>query len=231
MSPQVKTQFVTVKLGIPKHWTKPELKSRLEAVGYKVQSSKFPSKPGMGSRKGGEWERQFARQLSMWWTGNADDCVFYRLGGSGGAKRDKQGKTGSAGDIRYDKPEGKMFTDRYTFELKSYADITADMWSVLVGNPTARAVEWWEHLLSDAAIYGRRSLLILRTNNRAPIFLCDDMELYKYIWQTSFKGEMSGRQFFMAPLSEWWAVSPHLIMEHGTVPQDEHVHTYKFNRL
>lgn len=231
LNPQVKTQFVTVKLGIPKGWTKAELKQKLEAVGYKVQSSKFPSKPGMGSRKGGEWERQFARQLSMWWTNGTDDCAFYRLGGSGGAKRDKQGKTGSAGDIRYDKPEGKELTDRYTFELKSYADVTQDLWSVLVGTPTARIEEWWEHVLSDAAIYGRRSLLILRTNGRAPVFLCDDMKLYDRIWQSAFQGELCGRSYFLASLSEWWGVPPHLIMGHGTAPQDEQVHSFKFNRL
>ncbi|MEE8114300.1 MAG: hypothetical protein V3T23_08085 [Nitrososphaerales archaeon] len=224
-------KIVTVKLRVPKDWIRVDLNHHLEDDNIRIQSVKFPSKPGMGSRKGGEWERQFARQLSLWWTNQVDDCVFYRLGGSGGAKRDKQGKTGSAGDIRYEKPKGKFLTDRYTFELKSYGDVTQDLWSVLVGNPTARVTEWWEHVLSDAAIYGRRSLLILRTNNRAPIFLCDDMELYKYIWQTSFKGEMSGRQFFMAPISEWWEVSPHLIMDKGTKPQEEKVHSFKFNRI
>lgn len=222
---------VQAKLKIPKDWNKADLREKLGAIDIVLESSKFPAKPGMGSRKGGDWERQFARELSKWWTNGTDEDVFYRLGGSGGAKRDKSGRTGSAGDIRYEKPNGKMLTDRYTFELKSYADVTQDLWSVLVGNPTARVAEWWEHVLSDAAIYGRRSLLILRTNGRAPIFLCDDMKLYNYIWRTSFKGEMSGRQFFMAPLSEWWAVPPHLIMEHGTVTYESQVLTSKFNRI
>ncbi len=225
------SKIVTAKLRIPKTWNKEQLRGLLSGIDITVQSVKFPSKPGMGSRKGGEWERQFARQLSMWWTDNTDDCAFYRLGGSGGAKRDKQGKTGSAGDIRYDKPNGKALTDRYTFELKSYADVTQDLWSVLVGTPTARIEKWWEHVLHDAAIYGRRSLLILRTNGRAPIFLCDDMYLRINIWRSAFQGELCGRTYFLAPLSEWWGIPPHLIMEHGTKPQEEQIHSFQFNRL
>ena len=74
------------------------------------------------STKGGSYERQICRQLSLWWTDGTDDSCFWRTAGSGAmAKtRSKVGKTtfGQYGDIHATNPIGQPLIDKVTIELK-----------------------------------------------------------------------------------------------------------------
>lgn len=74
------------------------------------------------SRKGGQYERQICRILSLWWTNGTDDDVFWRSSQSGGraTTRAKKGKgtKGHCGDISATDDVGLPFTKIVTVEIK-----------------------------------------------------------------------------------------------------------------
>lgn len=74
------------------------------------------------SSKGGKYERELCKQLSLWWTNNERDDVFWRTSGSGAraTTRAKSNKHtfGSHGDIAYIDPIGKPLLDVITIEAK-----------------------------------------------------------------------------------------------------------------
>lgn len=73
--------------------------------------------------KGGQFERDFSRSLSLWWTNGERDDIFWRTAGSGARAtvRTKKGKTtaGQYGDITATDPDGKILIDKILFELKN----------------------------------------------------------------------------------------------------------------
>jgi len=72
--------------------------------------------------KGGQYERLFCKEISLWWTGGERDDVFWRSAQSGGraTQRMKKGlKThGSYGDIAAVDPVGEPLIKFATIELK-----------------------------------------------------------------------------------------------------------------
>lgn len=72
--------------------------------------------------KGGSFERDVCRQLSLWWSSGRTDDLFWRTAGSGAraTTRAKTGKktAGHHGDITATTPEGKPLTDKFAIELK-----------------------------------------------------------------------------------------------------------------
>lgn len=74
------------------------------------------------AKKGPAWEREFAKNLSLWWTSGRDDDIFWRSQTSGAraTTRAKKGKRTSNqnGDITATDPSGQPLIDRVTFELK-----------------------------------------------------------------------------------------------------------------
>jgi hypothetical protein len=83
--------------------------------------------------KGGQFERDVCRQLSLWWTTGKRDDVFWRTAGSGARAtvRKKAGRKtfGSYGDITATDPIGQPLMKLLTLELKrgysktSFADL------------------------------------------------------------------------------------------------------------
>lgn len=77
---------------------------------------------GGSSGKGGDYERDICRTLSLWWTGQARDDVFWRSSGSGArAKiRGRAGRDtmGQHGDVAATDPIGAPLIDIFTIEIK-----------------------------------------------------------------------------------------------------------------
>jgi hypothetical protein len=73
--------------------------------------------------KGGTFENEICRKLSLWWTEGSRDDVFTRTAGSGGrfTVRKKAGKDteSQSGDITYNIPEGKPLLDCVSIECKT----------------------------------------------------------------------------------------------------------------
>jgi len=77
---------------------------------------------GGSKPKGSAAEREVAKLLSLWWSENKDDSVFYLTAGSG-ARQTSRRKCGidthnSAGDIGYLDVSGKPLIDAVLFEIK-----------------------------------------------------------------------------------------------------------------
>ena len=72
--------------------------------------------------KGSQFERDFSRSLSLWWTGGERDDVFWRSQNSGGRAtvRSRVGKktSGQYGDIAATDKLGEPLLRIFTFELK-----------------------------------------------------------------------------------------------------------------
>lgn len=73
-------------------------------------------------KKGGSFEREICRRLSLWWTDDKRDDVFWRTHGSGARAtvRHRAGKrtAGAYGDIMATDPIGEPLIDLLTIELK-----------------------------------------------------------------------------------------------------------------
>jgi hypothetical protein len=76
----------------------------------------------MKSQKGGEFERELCKRLSLWWTHGARDDVFWRSAASGGRAtiRGRKGQQtyGQYGDIQAVDPIGSPLTQLCTIEAK-----------------------------------------------------------------------------------------------------------------
>jgi len=74
------------------------------------------------SKKGGQFEREFAKRLGLWWTDGDRDDVFWRSSNSGGRAtiraRSGKGTFGQAGDIAATDPIGLPLLKVMTLELK-----------------------------------------------------------------------------------------------------------------
>jgi hypothetical protein len=86
---------------------------------------------GNKSAKGGEFERQFSRWLSLWLTRGQRRDLFWRSGGSGSVST-RTGQRAMAGDIMAVEEEGGELGGLITWELKNgYPN--ADMMKLLDG--------------------------------------------------------------------------------------------------
>lgn len=83
---------------------------------------KQTKKKGRGSHKGSNFEREVCKKLSLWWSGNERDDIFWRTSGSGAraTTRSKRRKKtyGQYGDIAADDPIGEPLTKLMTIEVK-----------------------------------------------------------------------------------------------------------------
>lgn len=126
-------------------------------------------KPGGGKQKGGQFEREICKILSLWVSqGNSDD-LFWRSAMSGGRAtvRTKKGQktTHGQGDISAVTPEGNILTDKFIVECKSYKSLGWD--SFIYG----KGFIWdtWKKLVISCDNEGKQPFLVLKQNSRPPI--------------------------------------------------------------
>jgi len=76
----------------------------------------------MKSSKGSAFEREICKKLSLWWSNNQSDDIFWRTAGSGAraTTRRKSGKDtfGQAGDVQATDPVGQPLIDLCNIEIK-----------------------------------------------------------------------------------------------------------------
>jgi hypothetical protein len=132
--------------------------------------------------KGSKFERDIARQLSLWWSYGKHDDWLWRVGGSGGraTNRAKTGKTteGHYGDIVATCPEGTSLTKAMTFELKRGYNAASlqDILDKPNGPNTVKA--FWEQVSTAAKQNGSPfQALIWQRDRREPL-------VFHNVWQT-----------------------------------------------
>jgi len=110
---------------------------------------------------GNTWEREFCRDLSLWWTDGKDNKVFWRTDSSGAVK----GVSELAGDVKAIKEIGFPLINNVIIELKrtKQKDIFLDL---IRRKEHSMIGEWWTKLEIEAAQWKRELLLVIKMVNR-----------------------------------------------------------------
>jgi hypothetical protein len=102
----------------------------------------------MKSSKGGEFERQVCKYLSLWWSSGEFDDLFWRSSQSGGrattrAKKNKR-TVNHAGDISPTHSSGEGLTDYILFECKTGYKDKVDALKYIDSEGQSNLLhEWW----------------------------------------------------------------------------------------
>ena len=132
------------------------------------------------SAKGSSFEREICKQLSLWWTDNERDDVFWRTSGSGAratTRRKNNIRTKyEYGDVAFTDPIGQPLMDAFLIELKrGYSnDISIlDLLDKSDGLKDTLLLQWWKKAEEERGFAERKhSLIIFRRNRReACIFM------------------------------------------------------------
>jgi len=138
-------------------------------------------KQGGGKRKGGQYERDVCRVLSLWWTQDKKkphDAIFWLTSQSGGRAttraKQKLKTPNSHGDVGYLDIKGKPFIDKVLLELKrGYTkDISIlDFLDKNKGEPLL--LKWWNKSEKERELAGRKYILIIfrRDRHKSCIFM------------------------------------------------------------
>ena len=133
--------------------------------------------------KGGNFEREIAKLLSLWWSDNARDDIFYRSQASGGrfTSRRRSGKDTAlqGGDITASDPIGEPLVREWSIEIKTgygkKTDSGINRWDVLdfldSRQKTPVLEKMWDQCKRDAELTNREPVLIFRRNGRAPCIM------------------------------------------------------------
>lgn len=135
----------------------------------------------MGNKKGGSFEREVSKQLSLWITNGERDDVFWRTHGSGARHtvRFQKGKetAGQDGDIQSTHPLGEEFRNIFSIECKFYKDL--NLWSIITGAKDFSIYQYWKDTIEVSERVNKEPLLIAKQNNKPVLFVVSRlMELH-----------------------------------------------------
>lgn len=117
-----------------------------------------------GKRKGSSAEREIARFLTKWLTGQDKELYFWRSPGSGAVATINIGNHDIAGDIVPVKPEALLFCSIFFIEVKDGYSNT-DIFQHLKGNKTFTLANFWRKATSEAKASNKFPLLFFRKKN------------------------------------------------------------------
>lgn len=128
--------------------------------------------------KGSSYEREICRKLSLWFTNNERDDIFWRTAGSGAraTTRSKKGKKtfGSDGDIQAQDPIGQSLIDLCSIEIKR--GYSSDTFANLIDKPFGAAEQGYEKFINQAISSAQNSdavgwLIIIKRDRREAIVI------------------------------------------------------------
>ena len=147
-----------------------------------------------GKSKGGNFEREISKILSLWFTEGKRDDIFYRSQSSGAraTQRNKSKKTtvGQQGDIASTCTEGEQLIKIWSIECKtgySFKNKLKDgtqkitNWDILdlldSKSQEPMFAQMWNQCVIDAEISSREPILIFRRNMKLPL-ICITKQYY-----------------------------------------------------
>jgi len=134
--------------------------------------------------KGGNYEREIAKKLSLWYTDGKRDDLVCRTDSSGGraSVRTKNKKVTNRylyGDLKHSDDACLPMFNRWSIELKTGYMVGKDTrWDILdildskQKEPTI--IKFWVQCVRDADLSRREPILIFRRNGRASCIMIDE---------------------------------------------------------
>ncbi len=143
----------------------------------------------MGNEKGGGFEREQCRYLSLWWTGGERDDVFWR---------NRTRATSKSPDVRHQlgdivavDPVGAPFVSVFNVELKTgysktkkgkrVKNIPWDVLDIIDGKgdlETKVLIQFWQQACRDAELSNRTPMLICKRDYHRPIVCVSKSDLH-----------------------------------------------------
>jgi hypothetical protein len=114
-----------------------------------------------GKEKSGKSEREIARFLTNWLTGQNKELYFWRSPGSGAVATINLGNKSISGDIISLKPEASFFTDMFSVEIKDGYSST-DFFQHIKGNKNFNIEDFWTQCTRDAYDNEKLPLLLYK---------------------------------------------------------------------
>lgn len=139
--------------------------------------------------KGGGYEREMSKKLSLWWTYGKRDDIFWRTAGSGGRATTRmkiRKKTAdSAGDLMALSKIGKPFTKRFLVEIKrgytkkkGAVSILTLLDSKKLGKTNATLFTWVKKALLEKKQHKRKDIIIIFRRDRKEACVALEKHLY-----------------------------------------------------
>jgi len=137
--------------------------------------------------KGGENERQIAKFLTKWLTGEEKPYMFWRQDASGGLATVHIENVHMTGDIVSIHPDSRFFTDIFSIECKTGYPKTS-FWQHFITSDFG-IEDFWRQTLEDCTKANKSPMLIYRKKNRKWIVgINRDIQekLHERIWRQNY---------------------------------------------
>jgi len=118
--------------------------------------------------KGGDFERDISKDLTVWLTGKKKPYKFWRMPGSGGLATIHEECVDLSGDIRSLDEDGRFLTDIFSIECKNGYPSTS-FWQHFKNIKTFHIKSFWIQCCNDAEKSGKHPMLIYRKKGKNPI--------------------------------------------------------------
>jgi hypothetical protein len=131
-----------------------------------------------GKAKGSSFEREVAKLLTLWVSGQSKELYYWRSPGSGMMAKLSNQKD-MAGDIVPLKEEAKVLTNKFSIEIKTgYAE--ADLFKHLKQTKNEIVKSFWDQCIRDSRIANKYGILIFRKKGNQPIIGIEE-SVYKQL--------------------------------------------------
>lgn len=111
--------------------------------------------------KGGDFEREVSKALTVWLTGKPKPYKYWRMPGSGGLATIHEENVDLSGDIRALAPDAEFLTDHFSIECKNGYPKTS-FWQHFKNIKNFNIREFWIQCIDDAKKGDKSGMLIYR---------------------------------------------------------------------
>lgn len=147
-----------------------------------------------GKAKGNSFERKICTELSLWWTDNDRDDIFWRSASSGGRatsrfRRSKKSTAASQGDITAIDPSGIPFLKVVTVEIKrGYTkDSIQDVIDNLPHRNAPTFMQWMIQAEESAASAESLTWLVISQRNQKSVMTWFPISLFNELYAVGAK--------------------------------------------